>query len=125
MIKISPMPQHFAVAQPTADYTCTIRADINLAVPKRVSVSSTISGGSTIAVWRQDISGKKETIKINMPTHEAKRLSNIDKLGLNEWLLRTQGRRFEVILSIEKITLKRGSNLQMVELEITFVRELI
>lgn len=125
MIKISPMPQHFAAAQPTIDYTCTIRADINLAVPKRVSVSSTISGGSTIAVWRQDIAGKKETIKINMPTHEAKRLSNIDKLGLNEWLLRTQGRRFEVIPSIEKITLKRGSNLQMVELEIIFVRELI
>ena len=125
MIKISPMPQHFAEAQPTSDYTCTIRADINLAVPKRVSVSSTISGGSTIAVWRQDIAGKKETIKINIPTHEVKRLLNIDKLGLNEWLLRTQGRRFEVILSIEKITLKRGSNLQILELEIIFVRELI
>lgn len=125
MLKISPMPEHFAKALPTADYTCTIRADINLAVPKRVSINSTISGGSTIAVWRQSVAGKQETIKINMPIEEAKKLANIDRLGVNEWLLRTQGRSFEVILSLTSTVFKRGSRLQTVEFDIIFVKELL
>lgn len=125
MIKISPMPQHFNVAQPNKDYCCTVRADLSLSVPKKISVSSTISGGASISVWQQTIAGKQETVSKLVPIEEAKKLERIAGLNVNTWLLRTQGRSFEVIISVENNTLKRGSTLHNVNFNIIFVQELI
>lgn len=125
MIKISPMPEHFPEAQPNADYCCTIKADISLAVEKKVSINITISGGSSIAIWRQSVGGKRETIRVAMGSHQLAALERINSLPVNEWLLRTQGRRFEVILSLERAIMRRGSDLADVVLDVIFVRELI
>ena len=124
MIYISPLAEYASVLTNLDKYKLAIKGvQISVEQPKTVSTSTTIDGGSQIAIFKKSIAGLEQTIKTRLNDAELAILRNIAYSAVNEWLLVHNNRRFVVCVTLTSAVRKEHS-VHNVVANVTFIREL-
>ena len=74
---------------------------INLTEPKNISSARTIGGGAVVSVWSSNIEGAQRSVNMSLSAEQYKALRLINDSGVDEWLMRAQGRIFLIVPSID------------------------
>lgn len=77
---------------------------INLTEPKNISSARTIGGGAVVSVWSSNIEGAQRSVNMSLSAEQYKALRLINDSGVDEWLMRAQGRIFLIVPSIDSAT---------------------
>lgn len=122
---ISPNSDNFAALQPAADYTVSLpEMPINLEPSKTVSITKNIVGGAIIEAWDADISGLQIIFSVAVTQQKYNILKKIKDSKVDEWLIRTHGKRFNAVFDLAASVRIPNSEKYKCSLNIVIISEL-
>jgi hypothetical protein len=98
--------------------------EINVEPNKVISVSSIIGGGSSISIWQANIAGLTVEPEFTVRSGILATLRAIKDSGIDEWLIRTQGKIFVGIFDLISVTRQKSqSDKYQVKIKIVILSE--
>ena len=97
---------------------------INFEIPKVISTSRLIGGGSSVSIYKSSLAGEQRSFRVTVPVEKYRTIKRISDSSTDEWLLMAQGRIFKCVISLlSAIPDRRRRDLITVVVEITIISE--